>query len=154
LATIAVNPLACVDCGFTYFFNPTVAAGAFISDEQGKMLFVRRAKDPAKGLLGVPGGFIDVGESAEEALRREVREEVNLEIVQIRFVCSCPNYYHYRDVTYPVCDLMFAAVAINPHTAQALDGVDAFEWHHPASVSDIELAFPSIRMARGMLVNE
>src|SRR5262245_53429279 len=74
------NPFHCNTCGLALFFNPTVAAGAFVSDSAGRVLSIRRAKEPSIGKLAVPGGFIDFGESAEEALRREVREEVGIEV--------------------------------------------------------------------------
>src|SRR4051812_43391840 len=74
------TPLLCAACGFAFYFNPTVAAAAFIFDPQGRILLIRRAKEPAAGKFGVPGGFIDFGESAEDGMRREVREEVGLEV--------------------------------------------------------------------------
>jgi mutator protein MutT len=146
------NPLECPSCGFSYFFNPTVAAAAFLFNEAEQVLFIRRARDPAKGKLGLPGGFIDIGESAEEALRREVREEVNLEIHDIRFLLSFPNFYEYRGVTYPVCDLIFTGRVLNPESVQALDAVDNYDWLRLENLTDDELAFPSIRAGRSLLL--
>jgi mutator protein MutT len=144
-------PLACSECGLVFYFNPTVAAAALVFDAEGRILLIRRAKDPSAGKLGVPGGFIDIGESAEEGLRREVREEVGIEIDQLRFLISFPNLYHYRDVTYPVVDLYFKAVAVNPASARPLDAVAGVEWRHPSAIPDDEIAFPSMRVALSAL---
>jgi ADP-ribose pyrophosphatase len=59
---------------------PTVGA---LVEKEGRVLLVRTAK--WRGLWGVPGGKVGYGESLEAALRREIREEVNLELREIRF---------------------------------------------------------------------
>ena len=146
------TPLRCAACAFTFYFNPTVAAAAFIFDAEGRVLLIRRARAPSAGKFGVPGGFIDFGESAEEGMRREVREEVGLELDRVRFLVSFPNLYPYREVVYPVVDLYFAADAVHPEAARALDGVAGFEWRLPAQVPDAELAFDSMRVALGVVL--
>jgi ADP-ribose pyrophosphatase YjhB (NUDIX family) len=150
---IGHTPLKCAGCGFTFYFNPTVAGAAFVFDSAGRTLLIRRAKDPSAGKLGVPGGFIDFGESAEEGVRREVREEVGLEIDRLRFLVSFPNLYHYREVIYPVVDLYFAADAVNADSAKPLDGVTGIEWRRPADVPDAECAFDSMRVALALVRN-
>lgn len=146
------GPLVCDDCGFTYYFSAAIATAVFVSRPDGQMLFVRRARDPGKGLLAPPGGFIDVGERAEDALRREIREEVGLEIGPPSFLASFPNRYSYRGLEYPVLDLFFVAEALDPQKAQALDDVEALCWREPRhGLAPEELAFPSMRAALEIL---
>jgi ADP-ribose pyrophosphatase YjhB (NUDIX family) len=144
---IGQTPLKCSACNFTFYFNPTVAGACFIFDPSGRVLTIRREKEPSAGKLGVPGGFIDFGESAEEGMRREVREEVGLEVERVRFVVSFPNLYHYKDVVYPVVDLYFAADAIDPEAAIVGEAVTQIEWRALDDLPDAELAFESMRVA-------
>ena len=70
----------CADCGFIYYFNPSSATVALILNEKNELLVCRRAKDPAKGTLDLPGGFIDMNETGEEGVAREVLEETGLDV--------------------------------------------------------------------------
>ena len=146
------TPFECAACGLLYFFNPCVAVAGFVLNAGGEALLLRRARDPAKGKLAVPGGFIDIGERAEDALCRETREEVGLELDGLRFLCSQLNSYHYKGLTYPVLDLFFVARAGNPEAARPLDGVESFLWMKPELVNPEEIAFPSIRTALGEFI--
>jgi len=54
--------------------------GAVIRDEAGRMLLIKRGHEPGKGLWSVPGGRVEPGETDEEAVVREVREETGLDV--------------------------------------------------------------------------
>lgn len=54
--------------------------GAVIRDERGRILLIKRGHEPGKGLWSVPGGRIEPGETDEQAVVREVREETGLEV--------------------------------------------------------------------------
>jgi len=144
---VGARPFRCSACGFRYFFNAAVSAAAIIQDPRDRTLFIRRAKEPGKGKLAFVGGFVDPGESVEEALGREVREEVNLELRSMTYLTSCPNPYRYDGVVYPVADLYFVCRTDRPETARALDGVDSFCWLDARTVSPEDIAFPSMQVA-------
>jgi ADP-ribose pyrophosphatase YjhB (NUDIX family) len=151
---VGTNPLRCRDCSFSFFFNPTVAAGAFLFDAADRALFIRRANDPAKGSLAIPGGFIDVGETLESGLRREIEEEVGLAVAELQYVCSDINDYIYDGVTYPVVDCIFTGRVTDPNAARSLDGVAGIEWCMLRDVREDDLAFASIRAGRRALLRE
>lgn len=69
----------CPACGWIYFADPKVAAAALIQQDD-RVLLVRRANDPQRGLWTLPAGFVDAGEDPADAVRRECREETGLEI--------------------------------------------------------------------------
>ena len=57
---------------------PVQAVGAVIVDSQGRLLMIRRGRDPGRGLWSLPGGRVEPGESLADALVREVHEETGL----------------------------------------------------------------------------
>lgn len=101
----------CHSCGFVYYFNPSAAVACFIRNADGKLLVVRRAKEPAFGTLDLPGGFVDLHESAEEAARREVKEETGLDIESCKYLFSIPNIYLYSGFEVHTEDLFFECYA-------------------------------------------
>ncbi len=63
----------------------SVTAGAIITDDSGRVLLLKHRFRPGSG-WGIPGGYIDKGEQAEDALRRELREEAGLEVKDVKIV--------------------------------------------------------------------
>ena len=82
---------------------------------------------------------------ADAALRREVREEVGVEIDGVAFLGTFVNHYPYQGVTYPVLDLTFTARVVEPAAVRPLDAVAGFEWRDLAGVDPGEWAFESLR---------
>jgi NAD+ diphosphatase len=132
----------CQACGFVYYYNVAVSSAVLITAADGTALFIRRAREPGKDKLALPGGFVDRGESAEHAAIREVREEVGIRLESVSFLASFPNLYVYREVEYPVVDLFFVA-QVASGLACALDDVTEVTWATPRSLAEADLAFPS-----------
>jgi ADP-ribose pyrophosphatase YjhB (NUDIX family) len=144
---VAENYFQCEACDFTFYFNPAVAVAAFVRAPDGRWLFIRRAKPPGQGKLGATGGFVDAGEDAETAVRRELKEELGIEVGRLDYVCSHPNYYEHRGVTYPVLDFFFVTMLAAGSQPQALEDVEKYFWLEESSVSGEDLVFPSMRVA-------
>lgn len=135
----------CPACGFTLYLNAAAAAAAILTDGD-RILLTVRARDPGKGMLDLPGGFTDPGEGIEDGLRRELREELGVEVGHLTYLGSWPNTYPYGGVTYTTCDVVFTGM-VDPTGLQAFDDVAALEWHPLATVPIERVAFPSLRSA-------
>jgi NAD+ diphosphatase len=146
--TVGMNPFRCPGCEFTYFFSPCVAVAGIIADEQGRVLFLRRQREPSKGKLGIPGGFVDAGESVEVALKREVLEEMNLHVRRMDYLASFPNSYSYKGTILPVTDIFFTCVVETLDTIAAeRSEVASWKFCHPTEATLGEMAFESNRRA-------
>lgn len=99
----------CPDCGFDLYCNVAAAVGIVLYDDYGNLLFEVRAKEPRKGFLCLPGGFVDPDESAEAAVVRECREEMGARVSGAEFLCTFPNTYVYKNIEYKTCDIFFKA---------------------------------------------
>ena len=129
----------CSTCGFVLYMNPKVVAGA-IPLQHGRVLLLRRMIEPARGRWTFPAGYVEIGESVEEAAIRETREEVAVEIDNL----SLLNVYSYRES--PVVTVVFFShiVGGNPRTGEEAEEVAFFA---PEALPWDELAFRSTREA-------
>lgn len=144
--------LRCSSCGWRYYHN-NAAAVAVIIRAGNRVLLTERNADPGKGLLDLPGGFIDPGESAEEAVIRECREEIGTEPTDLSYIGSRPNVYEFAGTTYSTCDMFFEAVMPAGVHLEDLspDGTEISRLHWLAE-GDVDLdriAFDSVRSILG-----
>jgi 8-oxo-dGTP diphosphatase len=68
----------CLVCRRFFYHNPVPAACGFVRRDDGALLLVQRGVEPCKGQWSLPGGFMEVDESPEECILRELREETGL----------------------------------------------------------------------------
>lgn len=152
----------CADCGFTYYANPLSATAAFIlrapsgspkrgekpssspKNEEMEMLVVRRAKEPAKGTLDLPGGFVDMDETGEQGIIREIQEETGLSVTAVDYLFSIPNHYVYSGMELHTLD-MFYCVYVGPDAeAFAADDAAECQWLPLSSVHAEDFGLHSI----------
>ena len=96
-------------------------------------------------------GYVLIGKllarTAEDATRREVMEELGVEVSALSFLCTSPNVYPYRGIIYTVCDLFFVAELAEQSFTLAPREVESTIWLAPQAIDLDEIAFSSMRAA-------
>ena len=119
--------------------RPFVGVGALIF-HRGRILMAQRGKEPLKGWWSLPGGALEVGESLDFAVRREVREETGLEIEPLRVFeiferiirdAEGAAEYHYVLIDY-IC-------RVTGGTLRAGDDVCRVEWVKAEGLGNLQI---------------
>jgi len=119
---------------------PIPAVSAVISDGKGRVLIVKRAKEPSKGRWSIPGGVIKLGEDLKTALKREIEEECGLKVdikrllaVSERIIRDAQGRvrYHYILIDY-LCRLRGGELRVSSDISDA-------RWVYPEELKDFEL---------------
>jgi NAD+ diphosphatase len=139
-----IKQFKCKACSFTYFHNVATAAAAIL-EYNNKILFVRRVREPGKGKLDLPGGFIDPDESVEAGLNRELEEELGITLSEMKYLGSAPNVYKYENITYNTCDLFFYAKIQKLPTKIDDSEIASLELIDPLKLKKNEFAFNSTK---------
>lgn len=139
----------CVECGFKFFLNAIAANGAVLKNSAGEILLVERKFDPHKGLLDVPGGFLEVDESAEESIVREIKEELQLVMntKDFMYISGQPSIYEYQNELIPTIDLIFEASLPENQTPVASDDAGKIHFFLPKDIPMERIAFDGVRKA-------
>ena len=136
--------LDCPNCGLHYYINARPCTTTIIQTKDYKYLLVRRKIEPGKGLWDLPGGFIDPGESMEDGARREVREELGIEVTNLRYLESYTDRYEYQGVNYHTLAANFLADLPEGAEPKPADDVSDFAFFTLKEIPYDELAFPSL----------
>ena len=132
--------LVCTACGFVFYLDPKLAVGTIITDEQNRVVLVKRAIEPGYGKWVFPGGYVDRGEEVRAAAVREAREETGLEVRLERLI----NVYSYAGrVPFIV---VYSATMMGGCLGCDDEGLEAV-FFDPETIPWEELAFRSTREA-------
>lgn len=99
---------SCPECNFT-LYNNVAGAVAVVIRYKDEIYLTRRNQEPKKGKLDLAGGFVDPKESAENTCKRELFEELKLQIDthNLKYLTSLPNVYQYKEIDYNTIDLFY-----------------------------------------------
>jgi mutator protein MutT len=133
----------CSRCGWTFYDNPVLATSAIVA-RGGKILLTRRAAAPYAGQWDLPGGFVEAGETPEEGLRREVREELGVGVRRLRLLAFEPDRYGARRV--PILSGAYR-VWLEPGPIRCADDVAEARWVPEGELPFRTIPFVSTRRA-------
>lgn len=125
----------CRHCSFVDYQNPRIVAGAVVVRD-GKVLLCKRAIEPRRGYWTLPAGFMELGETVEEAAAREAMEEANarIEIRDLLAVYSVPRIGQVQ--------VMFRADLVSDVSAgPESEAVNLYQWK---DIPWRDLAFPTV----------
>ena len=96
---------------------------------------------------------MDYNESTEEALRREIKEEMDLEVGTLKYFGSASNKYLYKNVQYFTCDVFYTVIIESVSSFTASDEVSELVLVHPSELDLSKIAFASVRKMLGQYCN-
>ncbi len=136
----------CNTCGYEYYHNTAAAVAAFLEVE-GTILTIERNRDPGKGMLDLPGGFCDHLESAEEALLRELKEELDTVPTQLEYLFSYPNKYSYKNIEYYTTDFFFYSKLANINFEIDREEIKHLHYYPVQELNPDKFCFASMKQA-------
>lgn len=135
----------CGSCGFHLYFNASSAVAVLVADENKRLMLVTRGVEPDYGKLDLPGGFVDPGETAENAVKRELFEELGMKVKSVRYFSSAPNEYIFSGFSVFTTDLAFVAVPESISGLKAMDDILEFRFYAEDELDYGDIAAPSIK---------
>ena len=148
----SVKKFSCKACSFTFYQNVAAAVAAILEYDK-KILLIKRSNEPGKGKLDLPGGFLDPKETAEDAVKREINEELKINIRTLKYIASYPNTYEYKNVLYHTCDLFFYSKIKAFPTDFDRNEIEELILVNPSEIPFDKIAFESTKMCLGILYN-
>ncbi len=140
------NFLKCLNCSFRFYINPLPCNAVVLENNKGEILLVKRKFPPKKDCWDLPGGFIQPNENLEESIKREVKEELNIDISINRFIGIYSDRYLYQNINYPTLCVVVSAKT-RKGKLLSKDDVSQFRFFDKGLVLKQKIAFKGILLS-------
>lgn len=141
------NVLICTSCNLHYYVNPKPTNGIILGNEKDEVLFVVRAIEPKKGMLDLPGGFIDSNETLEASMEREAREELGIDLPEFTYVSSFADEYEYGGVSSRTLCMLFYGEIPSDTLIKTGDDAAGYQWIKKSEIPYEKIAFAGMKTA-------
>lgn len=139
---VKLNQRKCKSCHYRNFINPSPATGAIILRDNQVML-VKRGREPEKDKLDLPGGFLELDETFEQGVRRELKEELGVELRELKYFNSVFDKYMFDGVNDHIIVVNFIVSLEDDQIIPADDIVEA-KYYDLENLPSDDIAFENI----------
>ncbi len=137
--------MKCDTCGFHLYFNASAAVAALVTNNEGKLMLVTRGVEPDYGKLDLPGGFVDPMETAENAIKRELLEELGMNVKSLKYRSSAPNEYIFSGFSVFTIDMAFQVTPESISNLKPMDDILEYRFYSEGEFSYDDIPAPSIK---------
>lgn len=133
----------CSKCTYTHYVNPFPTTSVIIENKNKEIMLVKRKFPPKKGYWDLPGGFIDLNESGEECTRREIKEELGINLKEVFYIGSYPDKYFFQGVNWDTLALSYFT-KMPPQNITVSDDISGYQFFKISEIPFNKLAFENL----------
>ena len=136
----------CPKCGYTHYLNPFPTTSVLIENDNNEIMLVKRKFPPKKDYWDLPGGFVDIKESGEECSRREIKEELGINLKELVYLGSYPDKYLFQGINSDTFTLWYVAKMPN-EKIKVSDDISGYKFFKQEDIPFNKLAFVNLGKA-------
>lgn len=134
--------IECKICGLNFYLNSVPTAAAILENKSREILLVERKFDPKKGYWDLPGGFVEIDENLTEAVKRELKEELGIEVESLSMIGSSTDRYPFKGIQYSTVTALY--IATIEGKIYPADDVVTFRFFDRKDIPWEKFAFPGL----------
>jgi len=136
----------CKECSFIFYQNSKPTSSSVIVNDKNEVLLLKRAIEPHFGKWDIPGGFLENGEDPIVGMKREAKEELNIEVEPLELISVNVDEYGYTKGDFYTLNLFYKCKIVEGEIKLDAENSE-FKWFAEKDISWNELAFNNTTLA-------